>query len=129
MTSLKMSLHILNAFEFPKESEAFNAEFQRMSSNLEDGQTFTEEEVFLVAGFETDFTGVDGDLQQGFYRATLRTLSEDFPNLVFVMDVSSVDADGEVGQLIRREYFNEGQRQAVFPYLVVPEYDPEGAFE
>lgn len=129
MTNVIIAIHVQNAFNFPKEAEAFAIEQQRMSSNLEDGPSFTEEEQFLVTALEGDCPALDMDSQKEWVKKTMTTLSEDFPNLIFAVDIKAQEADGEPGALIRREYFEGGERQVVFPYTVVPDFDPEGEFD
>ena len=61
-------------------------------------------------------------------RETVADLSQDFPGLVLALDVKSDSLDEDT-RVLRREYFSDGRRQVAEPYLVIPDFDPEGRFE
>lgn len=117
----RMSLEVINATSFPKESALFGKEMAEASARLEDSADFSEEDAFLVQVYDRDFTGIETALDE--YTQTFAKLSQDFPDLVFQVDFS--EDSGEDDQDVDfRWYFLDGKRQEVVPYQVVPEFDP-----
>lgn len=124
-TSINLKLEVINAFEHPKQADLLTQELSDMSSRLEEDPDYTEEDAFIVHAFEGDYQGVDETRQRDFYTETLRDLSVDFPELVFALNVFSAYEESD-NDLIRREYYCDGKKQVVEPYVVVPDFDPEG---
>ena len=124
-TSINLKLEVINSYEHPKLADLLTQELSDMSSRLEEDPDYTEEDAFIVHAFEGDYEGVDEPKQQAFYTETLRELSVDFPELVFALNVFSAFEESDNG-LIRREYYCDGKKQVVEPYVVVPDFDPEG---
>ena len=128
MSDIFLSIEVLNAFEQPRQSELLTQELGVMSSHLEDGPDYTEEEELLVHGFEGEFHARDDAKAQLWWQGAIAALSKDFPDLVLSVDVTS-DYDESDNSLIRREYYQDGKRQTVFPEMIVPDFDPEGEFD
>ena len=129
MNDIVASLQVFNAFDHPKQNELLLQELGHMSQRLEEGPDYTEEDELLVHAFEGEYHTYEGAGLK-WVGQTVANLSEDFPQLVFALDVKSNGVDDLLPHLvIRREYYFDGQRQIVFPYQVIPDFDPECEFE
>lgn len=126
-TPILLTLEVQNAFEQPKQSELLTQELAEMSSKLEESTDWTEEDQFLVHAFEGEHHSVDEERQRTFFAETLADLSEDYPDLIFALNVYE-DTD-EPRQIMRREYYLDGSRQLVTPVVVVPDVDLDGAWD
>jgi hypothetical protein len=122
-----VSLEVQNGFDFPKQAELVTAELVDMSARLEDGPEYTEEDELLVHAFEGEYHSYDGE-GSDWIADTIAEFSTNFPELVFSLDVKD-DSQDEEGPLLRREYYLNGKRQVVEPYVVVPDFDPAGELE
>lgn len=128
MSDIVLSIEVVNAFEQPRQSEHLTQELGVMSSHLEDGPDYTEEEELIVHGFEGEYHANDDAKSQLWWQGAIADLSKDFPDLVLAVDVKA-NWDESDNSLIRREYYQDGKRQIVFPQLIVPDFDPEGRFD
>lgn len=128
-TNVIVSLEVVNHFEFPKEAELLTQELGHMSQRLEEEPDYTEEDELIVHAFEGEYHTLDAAQQMGWVRDTVAELSEDFPHLVLALDVKTDDLDQKEPRVVRREYFSDGKRQVAEPYLVIPDFDPDGRFE
>lgn len=128
-TNVIVSLEVINHFEFPKEAELLTQELGHMSQRLEEEPDYTEEDQLIVQAFEGEYHTLDEKPQMNWVRETVADLSQDFPHLVLALDVKTDDLDQAEPRVLRREYFTDGKRQVAEPYLVIPDFDPEGAFE
>lgn len=131
MTEIVLSLEVVNQPDHPREAELLSQELAHMTTRIEEEPDYTEEDELLVHGFAGEYHTYDGPSQLLWVRETVAKLSKDFPELVFALDVKD-DTDylrGGPAQHLRREYFHDGGRQVVEPYLVIPDFDPHGELE
>lgn len=128
-TNIRLALEVQNGHEQPKQMELLTHELAELSSKLEESQDWTEEDQFIVHAFEGEHHGVDSERTRTWFAETVADLSEDFPDLVFSLNVYNEDDPNAEPALIRREYFLDGGRQVVTPVVVVPDCDLEGAWD
>lgn len=122
--AILLTLEVSNAYEHPKQSELLTHELAEMSESLESGTDWTEEEQFLVHAFEGEYHGTDTQEGRDFFSGAIADLSEDFPELVFSLNV--YEDTGDPRQILRREYYQDGAMQLALPYVVVPDFNPDG---
>lgn len=126
-TPILLALEVQNAHEQPKQMELLTQELAEMSSKLEETTDWTEEDQLIVHAFEGEHHAEDSERVRAWVTETVGGLSLDFPDLIFALNVYH-DVEDDAG-LIRREYYLDGGKQVVVPVMVVPDVDPEGAWD
>lgn len=122
-----LRLEVLNSFEHPHEGQHLAEELADMSARLEDSPDFTEEDLFLTSAFDSGAEADESNLD--IYATWVATLSRQFPDLIFSVDIQDVDTPEEDASIKERWYIRDGRRQVVVPYMVIPEFDPDDAGE
>lgn len=100
-----VSLKVENGFDEPRQAGLLEEELRDLSARIEDGESLTEEDVFLVGAF-AGTADLSDDARQ--LNAILEELSHGFPDLVIAATVSSA------GERIGRFVYQDGAR--VFAY-------------
>jgi len=122
MYSYILNLEAKNTFEHPKQAQLLAEELLDLTARIEDTTEFDEEDVFISNAFESGAEVREEGLDQA--AKWVAHLSEEFPDLVFSVDVTEPEELGSVG-ILERWYFRDGRRQVAEPYMVVPDFDPD----